>query len=364
PQMDVEAVELQRLVHEQDAGQEARFAEDLKAVAHAEDRRSGGGARLHLAHDRRARGDRAAPQIVAVGVAARNDDEVDLGQLGVGVPDAQRLLAGGALQRVQHVGIAVRAGEGDDGGLHGAGIPRIGPPIKRPRCSPAASTCALSRQDVWPAFPQGGSAGEPARRHNSDSVRQESLPRSSGRRCTRTSRYGHPASRAADPDRSIRSWDEARASGPSMARARCGCNPRYLRRELDRRAVLRPAVFRPAVFRTALLRAVLLRTADLRDAVLRVAAFFATLRPVLRALAFLAVLAVFVALRALAVFAVLRALAFLAVFAVFVALRAVAFLAVFAVFAALRAAAFLAIFAALRAVAALRRAGAALRARA
>ena len=58
------------------AGQQPGFAQDLKAVADAEQEAAALGVDAHRAHDRRARGDRAATQIVAIGEAARHHHEV------------------------------------------------------------------------------------------------------------------------------------------------------------------------------------------------------------------------------------------------------------------------------------------------
>ena len=113
------ADELQRRVAHQRARQHPRLGQHLEAVADAEHRRAARGPRLDLAHDRRLRRHGAAAQIVAVGKAAGNDDQIDRRQIGVAVPDLERRLAETALQRVEHVALAVGAGKNDDGGLHG-----------------------------------------------------------------------------------------------------------------------------------------------------------------------------------------------------------------------------------------------------
>ena len=119
PQIDVAADETQLRVAHQHAGQQPRLAGDLKAVAHREHeaalRREG----AHRVHDRRPRRDGAAAQIIAVGKAARNDDEVGAGrQLAVGMPNHRRLAAGYQLERARHVALAIDAGKDDDGGFH------------------------------------------------------------------------------------------------------------------------------------------------------------------------------------------------------------------------------------------------------
>ena len=77
------------------------------------------GMRAHRVHDRRARRDRAAAQIIAVGEAARHHHEVGARrQRGVGVPDHGGLAAGDELERARHVALAIDAGKDDDGGFH------------------------------------------------------------------------------------------------------------------------------------------------------------------------------------------------------------------------------------------------------
>ena len=58
-------------------------------------------------------GDRAAAQVVAVGEAAGQDHRVDAVQVGVGVPERDRLGAGDA-DRAQRVAVVEAAREGDD----------------------------------------------------------------------------------------------------------------------------------------------------------------------------------------------------------------------------------------------------------
>ena len=120
PQMHVLADEFQPRIAHQHAGQQARFAQDLKAVADAEHETAIGREFAHRVHDRRTRGNRAAAQIVAIGKAAGHDHEIGaLGQRGVGVPDHRGLLARGELQRARHVALAIDSGKDENGGFHG-----------------------------------------------------------------------------------------------------------------------------------------------------------------------------------------------------------------------------------------------------
>ena len=63
-------------VAHQHARQEPGFAQNLEAVADAEHQPAARGVVVDRLHDRGARGDRAAAQIVAVGESARQDDEI------------------------------------------------------------------------------------------------------------------------------------------------------------------------------------------------------------------------------------------------------------------------------------------------
>ena len=120
PQMHVLADEFQPRIAHQDAGQQARFAQDLKTVADAEHEAAIGGKLAHRVHDRRARGNRAAAQIIAIGKPAGHDHEIGaLRQRGLGMPDHRRLLAGDELQRARHVALAIDSGKDENGGFHG-----------------------------------------------------------------------------------------------------------------------------------------------------------------------------------------------------------------------------------------------------
>jgi len=72
----------------------------------------------YFEHDRRMRRHRAATQIIAVGKAAGNNDQIEVRQFGVAVPDFERRFAGQALKCVEYVLFAVGAGKNDDGGEH------------------------------------------------------------------------------------------------------------------------------------------------------------------------------------------------------------------------------------------------------
>ena len=105
------------VVADQPARQQVRLDQDLEAVADAEHRHAGVRGVDDLGHDRRARGDGAAAQVVAVAEAARQHDRVDALEVVGAVPEGDGLGAGqpdGALR----VPVVERAGEGDDADAH------------------------------------------------------------------------------------------------------------------------------------------------------------------------------------------------------------------------------------------------------
>ena len=94
-----DAAVFERGVADQRPRQEARLAQDLEAVADAEDQPAAGGKVPHRLHDRREPRDGAAPQVVAVGEPARHDHEVGVAQARVLVPHVARRAARGRWQR-------------------------------------------------------------------------------------------------------------------------------------------------------------------------------------------------------------------------------------------------------------------------
>ncbi len=110
-------------VPHQNARQQSGLAGNLKAVADGEHEAAFRRVGAHGIHDRRARGDGAAAEIIAVGKAAREHDEIGaFRQFVIGVPDHRRLLAGHEFQRARHVALAIDAGKDEDGGFHSNSI--------------------------------------------------------------------------------------------------------------------------------------------------------------------------------------------------------------------------------------------------
>jgi hypothetical protein len=97
----------------------SRLGQDLEAVADAEHGDARLGPLLDLAHDRGMGRDGAAAEVIAIGEAAGHDDEIDLGDIAVPVPDHPGRLAHGMPKSGGDVMLAIGAGEDDDGGVHG-----------------------------------------------------------------------------------------------------------------------------------------------------------------------------------------------------------------------------------------------------
>jgi hypothetical protein len=105
----------------QRARQQARLAEHLEAVADAEHRQAPAGALDDVLHQRRAGGDGAGAQVVAVGETAGEDDRVDVLQVVVGVPERDRLAAGQS-HGPRRIDVVQRSREGDDPDAHGSSV--------------------------------------------------------------------------------------------------------------------------------------------------------------------------------------------------------------------------------------------------
>lgn len=103
------ADEFERGIAHQRARQETGFNQNLEAIAHAKHAGSTGGLAPDRLHDRHARGDGATAQIIAVGKATGYDDQIDIGNLGFGLPDGYGGLAGDFGQCSNHVPVTVQA---------------------------------------------------------------------------------------------------------------------------------------------------------------------------------------------------------------------------------------------------------------
>ena len=114
---NVFAVELQVAIADERAGQQARFGENLKAVADAENEAAVVGELFHGLHHGAEPCNRAAAQVIAVAETAGHDDAIGVAERGVLVPDEARGMAEQA-DGVDGVLVAVRGGELEDGKIH------------------------------------------------------------------------------------------------------------------------------------------------------------------------------------------------------------------------------------------------------
>ena len=119
-QIDGPADEVLAGVAHQRARQKPAFRQDLKAVAYPQHRCPGIGCALDAAHDRAVRRHRAGTQVIAIGKSAGKSDEIQpVGKVGIAMPDPDDGRPGGGFDRHGHVAVAVRSGEGYNGGAEG-----------------------------------------------------------------------------------------------------------------------------------------------------------------------------------------------------------------------------------------------------
>jgi chromosome segregation ATPase len=98
---------LQKVSARISAGQQTRFAQNLEAVADADDQLSGRGFLHDRAHDRRKARDGAAAQIIAVRKAPRQNDRVEAGQRRLFMPDVFRLRTRNAVNGAKAILVAI-----------------------------------------------------------------------------------------------------------------------------------------------------------------------------------------------------------------------------------------------------------------
>src|SRR5260370_523656 len=121
-QMHIMADELQSRIAHQHAGQKAGLAENLKTVADAEHQAPAGSECAYRIHHWRARRDRAAAQVIAIGKSAGHHHEIGtLRQRRLGVPDHRGFMTRRQPQRARHVALAIDSGKDDNDGFHRRG---------------------------------------------------------------------------------------------------------------------------------------------------------------------------------------------------------------------------------------------------
>src|SRR5437588_7162005 len=112
------APKLERGVADERAGQEARLAQDLEAVADAPDQATAVGKLTDLFHDRREARDRTGAQVVAIREASGQDDAVAAFEVVVLVPQIDQLGAKHLVDDPSAVAVGPRAREDHDSELH------------------------------------------------------------------------------------------------------------------------------------------------------------------------------------------------------------------------------------------------------
>ena len=119
PQVDRLADVLQAAVAQQDSGEQVRFAENLEAVADAQDEAAAFGKTLDRLHDGRKARNRPGAQVIAIGKAARHHDDVAVLKIVRVMPEQRGGLSANFLERPIGVVVAIASGKYDDAKLHG-----------------------------------------------------------------------------------------------------------------------------------------------------------------------------------------------------------------------------------------------------
>ena len=112
------APELQMVVAHQDAGEQTGFAEDLKAVADPDDESACVGKLLDGLHDWGESRYRSGPEIVTVRESAWHNQAVNVGDVGVLMPDVASLLSEVIGDGGVAIDVAPSTGENDDPEVH------------------------------------------------------------------------------------------------------------------------------------------------------------------------------------------------------------------------------------------------------
>src|SRR5581483_7643667 len=118
PHMNGLADIFQADVSHQRAGQQAGFAQDLKAIADAEYESASIGEFLDRLHNRGELSDRTGAQVIAVGETAGHQNGVAVLQIVRLVPEKGYRLLGNLLDGPVRIVIVVRSGKDDDAEFH------------------------------------------------------------------------------------------------------------------------------------------------------------------------------------------------------------------------------------------------------
>src|SRR5438045_1494457 len=109
--MNVFTTKLSAVVAHENAREQPRLTEDLKAVTNPDDELSTLRLAVDCPHNRRKAGDRAATKIVAIGEAAGEHDRVVAREVGFSVPNDVRFLWKYVMQHIMAVVVAPGAGK-------------------------------------------------------------------------------------------------------------------------------------------------------------------------------------------------------------------------------------------------------------
>src|SRR3990172_11415228 len=90
--MDPRTPVVQTVIAQERAGQQPGVCQDVKTVAAPEDQAALVGEPGDLSHDRRESGDRAGPEVVAMGEASRQDHAIGGLEVGLLVPEGAGFL--------------------------------------------------------------------------------------------------------------------------------------------------------------------------------------------------------------------------------------------------------------------------------
>src|SRR2546421_8484959 len=157
PHIYMSADEMQLTIANQRPWQQACFAQNLKAIADAQNQIAFCGEFFHGIHDRRKAGECAGAQVIAVRKTARNDHRVVTGQVSIAVPDEIDRLAHVFRDHVIRIVIAVRSGKDYDTELHFSISTRKSSMIGLDKTS-RASASACSRAFASPSEPSSATS--------------------------------------------------------------------------------------------------------------------------------------------------------------------------------------------------------------
>jgi hypothetical protein len=118
PQRDKITNKSQRPISDERTGKQAGFAQDLEPVASAEHKLAGSRIADHRPHDGRETRDRTAPEIIAVGKTARQNNRVVLAKGRFFVPDKIGLQTFDAVDSGDTILVAIGTGELNDCEFH------------------------------------------------------------------------------------------------------------------------------------------------------------------------------------------------------------------------------------------------------